>query len=112
MVPGSNDDEGIIDDAKFVTAPKQKKSDFPTVKVRGLPKKRKRRDVKELFGKLKPCSIRLPSLKTQQHIAYVSFKTEEEVERALKKSGGFYSMFSFRLLCSKRNSLSLCINRR
>lgn len=54
-----------------------------TVKVRELPMKAKRGDVKRFFAPLAVTRVKLPG--RIKGIAYVSFKTQEDMEKALQK---------------------------
>lgn len=71
----------------------EKKSTFFTVKLRGLPLKAKKKDVKEFFKPLKPKSIRVP--RNIQTIAYAGFGSEKEYKQALIKNRSFMSTLIF-----------------
>lgn len=58
-----------------------------TVAIRKIPQdQRKKKAIKEFFAPLKPASIRIPKIKC---LAYVSFKTEQELKQALEKHKSF-----------------------
>lgn len=58
-----------------------------TVKVKGLPYKIKKRQLKDFFMPIKPISLRLvPKVKG---IAYVSFENDNDLKQALVKHRGF-----------------------
>lgn len=58
-----------------------------TVKIKGLPYKIKKRQLKDFLNPIKPLSLRLvPRVKG---IAYVSFRDEKELNQALVKHRGF-----------------------
>lgn len=58
-----------------------------TVKVRGLGYKHVKKDIKQFFRPLKPKSIRLPP--KIKGIAYVGFKKEPTMKKALLKNKSF-----------------------
>ncbi|OAD52210.1 putative RNA-binding protein 19, partial [Eufriesea mexicana] len=60
---------------------------FFTVKVRGLAYNHKKKDIKQFFRPLKPKSIRVPP--KIKGIAYVGFKTEQHLRKALLKNKSF-----------------------
>ncbi|XP_057325148.1 probable RNA-binding protein 19 [Microplitis mediator] len=62
--------------------------EFYTVKVRGLGHKHKKKDIKQFFNPLVPKSIRIP--RKVRTFAYVGFKTETQMNKALKKDGCCY----------------------
>uniref|UniRef100_A0A1B6DA95 RRM domain-containing protein n=1 Tax=Clastoptera arizonana TaxID=38151 RepID=A0A1B6DA95_9HEMI len=59
------------------------------VKIRNLPYKVKKRDLKELFRPLTTATIRIPP--KVKGIAYVGFKTDKEMKKALIKNKSFIS---------------------
>lgn len=67
--------------------PKYGPSMFYTVKVRGLAYKHMKKDVKQFFRPVKPKSIRIPP--KIKGIAYVGFKTEQAMKKALMKNKSF-----------------------
>lgn len=60
---------------------------FFTVKIRGLGYKHAKKDIKQFFRPLKPVSIRIPP--KIKGIAYVGFKTERDMKKALVKNKSF-----------------------
>lgn len=60
---------------------------FFTVKVRGLAYNHKKKDIKQFFRPLKAKSIRVPP--KIKGIAYVGFKTEQQLRKALLKNKSF-----------------------
>ncbi|GIY39672.1 probable RNA-binding protein 19 [Caerostris darwini] len=58
-----------------------------TVKIRNLPFKCKKKQIKQFFKPLKMKSLRLPP--KVKGFAYVQFKTEKDMKHALNKSKGF-----------------------
>ena len=58
-----------------------------TVKMRGLPYKVKKRQVRDFFEPLKPLSLRIPP--KVHGIAYVSFNSAKELSQAMIKHRGF-----------------------
>ncbi|KAK3911907.1 putative RNA-binding protein 19 [Frankliniella fusca] len=65
----------------------EKKHKFYYVKLRGLPYKAKKKQIKEFFTPLKPKSIRIPT--KIKGIAYVGFGSEKECNQALIKNRSF-----------------------
>lgn len=61
------------------------------ITLRNLPYKVKKRDLKELFRPLTPATIRIPP--KVKGIAYVGFKTEKDMKRALAKNKSFLSKY-------------------
>ncbi|XP_035700850.1 probable RNA-binding protein 19 isoform X2 [Folsomia candida] len=90
------DKEEIVDKKKSEGKPKTKKEEvkkakgvipedtFFTVKLRNLPKKAKKKDLKAFFAPLVPKSIRTPP--GLRGFAYVGFLTENERRKALAKN--------------------------
>ncbi|XP_067137514.1 probable RNA-binding protein 19 isoform X2 [Centruroides vittatus] len=64
-------------------------NDEYTVKLKNLPYKCKKKDIKGFFTPLKIVSLRLPP--KVKGIAYVKFKTEKQMKQALNKHRGFLS---------------------
>ncbi|KAG7197053.1 hypothetical protein KM043_017582 [Ampulex compressa] len=60
---------------------------FFTVKIRGLGYNHKKKHIKDFFKPLKPASIRVPP--KIKGIAYVGFKTEQHMKKALLKNKSF-----------------------
>lgn len=60
---------------------------FFTVKISGLGYKHKKKDIKLFFCPLKPRSIRIP--RKIKGIAYLGFKTESHMKKALLKNKSF-----------------------
>lgn len=58
-----------------------------TVKIRGLGYKHMKKHIKQFFRPLKPKSIRIPP--KIKGIAYVGFKTESQLKKALMKNKSF-----------------------
>jgi len=58
-----------------------------TVKIRGLGYKHTRKHIKQFFRPLKPESIRIPP--KIKGIAYVGFKKEQTMKKALMKNKSF-----------------------
>lgn len=58
-----------------------------TIKVRGLGYKHVKKHIKQLFRPLKPTSIRIPP--KIKGIAYVGFKKEQTMKKALMKNKSF-----------------------
>ena len=74
-----------------------------TVKMRGLPYKVKKRQIKEFFDPLKPLSLRLPP--KVKGIAYVSFHSSQELSEAMVKHRGFLDGHRIELLkCHSNNN--------
>lgn len=65
----------------------EKKHTFYYVKLRGLPYKAKKKQIKEFFNPLKPKSIRIPT--KIKGIAYIGFGTEKDCKQALIKNRSF-----------------------
>lgn len=90
---GNDSDDSILADVIEKPSSTKKAKVTPsevyefTIKVKGLPYKCKKAQVKEFFKPLKPISLRLP---TQiKGIAFISFKTEKEFSQALNKHRSF-----------------------
>nr|XP_003699323.1 PREDICTED: probable RNA-binding protein 19 [Megachile rotundata] len=77
-------EEGTSDVKK---APKHGPVEFFTVKLRGLAYNHKKKDIKQFFRPLKAKSIRVPP--KIKGIAYVGFKTEQHLKKALLKNKSF-----------------------
>lgn len=60
---------------------------FYTVKLRGLAYKQTKKHIKQFFRPIKPKSIRIPP--KIKGIAYVGFKTEQAMKKALLKNKSF-----------------------
>lgn len=60
---------------------------FYTVKMRGLAYKHMKKHIKQFFRPTKPKSIRIP--RKIKGIAYVGFKTEQAMKKALLKNKSF-----------------------
>ncbi|XP_063225906.1 probable RNA-binding protein 19 [Bacillus rossius redtenbacheri] len=88
------------------SAKKQKKwVEFYTVKVKGLPYKARKKEIKQFFSPLKPKSIRVPV--NAKGFAYAGFKTEKEMKRALIKNMSFLAgkrISVIKLASSEENS--------
>lgn len=67
--------------------PKHGPVEFFTVKLRGLAYNHKKKDIKQFFRPLKAKSIRVPP--RIKGIAYVGFKTEQHLKKALLKNKSF-----------------------
>jgi len=67
--------------------PKHGPVTFYTVKVQGLPYKHMKKHIKQFFRPIKANSIRIP-LKIKG-IAFVGFKTEQAMKKALMKNKSF-----------------------
>nr|BAN20693.1 RNA binding motif protein [Riptortus pedestris] len=67
----------------------QQKVQLYNIKLRNLPYKAKKKDVKELFAPLVPASIRF--IENVKGVAYVGFKSEKEMRQALVKNKTFLS---------------------
>lgn len=86
-------DESVQEDTKKNVIPdteppkKCKTLSLFTIKLRGLPYKAKKKDVKEFLKPLKPKSIRVPP--KVKSIAYAGFSTEKELKQALIKDRSF-----------------------
>ncbi|KAJ8890365.1 hypothetical protein PR048_009873 [Dryococelus australis] len=82
------DDEtsDVSERKKNVKQPK-KWVEFYTVKVRGLPYTAKKKEIKQFFSPLRPKTIRIPP--KMKGFAYVGFKTEKDMKRALIKNMSF-----------------------
>lgn len=66
---------------------KVSETDLFTIKIREIPFKTKRKDVKNFFKPVKVFSVRLP---TRKHgFCYVGFKTEKEFKKAMLKNRSF-----------------------
>nr|CAD7428958.1 unnamed protein product [Timema monikensis] len=87
----SPDDETSSDAKKTPKKPKEKEPKAPvtlfTVKVRGLPYKAKKKDVKQFFHPLKSKTIRFP--RKIKGFVYIGFRTEKEMKQALLKNMSF-----------------------
>nr|CAD7403642.1 unnamed protein product [Timema cristinae] len=87
----SLDDETSSDAKKTPKKPKEKEPKAPvtlfTVKVRGLPYKAKKKDVKQFFHPLKSKTIRFP--RKIKGFVYIGFRTEKEMKQALLKNMSF-----------------------
>lgn len=75
-----------------------------TVKMRGLPYKVKKRQIKEFFEPLKPLSLRIPP--KLHGIAYVSFKSQKDLNEAMIKHRGFFNGHRIELLECKTKKIS------
>ncbi|GBL94938.1 putative RNA-binding protein 19 [Araneus ventricosus] len=85
-----NKDDTDSEDKPDATSPLKKNDAFDcsfTVKLRNLPFKCKKKQIKQFFKPLKIKSLRLPP--KSKGFAYVQFKTEREMKKALNKSKGF-----------------------
>lgn len=60
---------------------------FYTIKIRGLAYKHTKKHIKQFFRPIKPKSIRIPP--KIKGIAYVGFKTEQAMKKALMKNKSF-----------------------
>lgn len=91
------DDEDVTEPKTVIqaTIQKGKKKTF-TVKVKGLPRKIKRKDVQNFFHPLKYLSLRIP--KKCQDIAFIEFKDEKSMNKALVKHRGFLNGQRIRVL--------------
>ena len=58
-----------------------------TVKIRGLAYVHMKKHIKQIFRPIKPISIRIPP--KIKGIAYVGFKTEQAMKKALMKNKSF-----------------------
>lgn len=65
---------------------------FFTVKLRGLAYNHKKKDIKQFFRPLVPKSIRVPQ--KIKGIAFVGFKTEQQLKKALLKNKSFLGMIA------------------
>nr|CAD7574502.1 unnamed protein product [Timema californicum] len=87
----SLDDEPSSGAKKTPKKPKEKEPKAPvtlfTVKVRGLPYKAKKKDVKQFFHPLKSKTIRFP--RKMKGFVYIGFRTEKEMKQALLKNMSF-----------------------
>nr|CAD7599757.1 unnamed protein product [Timema genevievae] len=87
----SLDDETSSGAKKTPRKPKEKEPKAPvtlfTVKVRGLPYKAKKKDVKQFFHPLKSKTIRIP--RKMKGFVYIGFRTEKEMKQALLKNMSF-----------------------
>lgn len=72
---------------KSANKPKYGPLTFFTVKMRGLGYKHVKKHIKQFFRPLKPVSIRIPP--KIKGIAYVGFKTERDMKKALVKNKSF-----------------------
>ena len=63
-----------------------------TLKIRGLPYKTKKKDIKEFFRPLKIDSIRVPQ--KIKGMAYVGFKDLKTMKKALLRDKSFIGSFS------------------
>lgn len=80
------------------------KAQFYNVKIRNLPCKAKKKDVKEFLMPLVPASIRfIPKVKG---VAYAGFKTEKEMRQALVKNKSFLSGKQI-LICEVKDKVKL-----
>lgn len=70
--------------------PKRGPVKFFTVKLRGLAYNHKKKDIKQFFRPLKAKSIRVPP--KIKGIAYIGFKTEQHLRKALLKNKSFLGM--------------------
>lgn len=70
---------------------------FYSLGLRGLPYKIKKKDIKEFFRPLKVDSIRIPP--KIKGIAYVGFKNEKDIKKALVKNKSFISKFTNVCVC-------------
>ncbi len=74
-----------------------------TVKLKGLPYKVKKRQIKDFFAPLKLIGLRQPP--KVKGIAYVSFKTMKELKQALVKHRGFLDGHRIEVIdCSQKKS--------
>ncbi|XP_015191541.1 PREDICTED: probable RNA-binding protein 19 [Polistes dominula] len=73
---------------KEVSASKHGPVKFFTVKLRGLGYNHKKKHIKQFFHPLKPKSIRVPP--KIKGIAYVGFKSEQQMRKALLKNKSFF----------------------
>nr|CAD7200804.1 unnamed protein product [Timema douglasi] len=87
----SLDDEPSSGAKKTPKKPREKEPKAPvtlfTVKVRGLPHKAKKKDVKQFFHPLKSKTIRFP--RKIKGFVYIGFRTEKEMKQALLKNMSF-----------------------
>lgn len=80
-------EKGSSTEKKGKTDGERKINDLFTIKIREIPFKTKRKDVKNFFSPVKVYSIRLP---TRKHgFCYVGFKTEKEFNKAMLKNRSF-----------------------
>ncbi|CAL1290328.1 unnamed protein product [Larinioides sclopetarius] len=85
-----NKDDTDNEDKPDTKSPVKKNDAFDcsfTVKLRNLPFKCKKKQIKQFFKPLKIKSLRLPP--RSKGFAYVQFKTERDMKQALNKSKGF-----------------------
>lgn len=73
--------------------PKHGPLTFYTVKMRGLAYKHMKKHIKQFFRPIKPKSIRVPQ--KIKGIAYVGFKTEQAMKKALMKNKSFLGKKSY-----------------
>lgn len=64
-----------------------------TIKIRNIPKKVKREELIKFFRPSKAHSVRIPT-DSKLNYAYVGFKTERDLQRAITKDKSFFSMLS------------------
>lgn len=84
------EDAADVDDQVVDVVPQNKraKATFEfTVKIQNLPYKYKKKELKEFFKPVVPISLRLP--KGAKGFAFVSFKTQQDLNKALIKHKGF-----------------------
>lgn len=87
---------GNAEESDSDAASNEKKNKFFYVKVRGLPYRAKRKDVREFLRPLQAKSIRIPV--KVKCVAYVGFATEKELRQALIKDRSFFSTYFLSLL--------------
>ncbi|XP_076290361.1 putative RNA-binding protein 19 [Lasioglossum baleicum] len=80
-------DQNATKDIDKKTTPDRGPQKFFTLKLRGLGYNHKKKDIKHFFHPLKAKSIRVPP--KIKGIAYVGFKTEQQLKKALLKNKSF-----------------------
>ncbi|KAF8792023.1 putative RNA-binding protein 19 like protein [Argiope bruennichi] len=88
--PIKKEEDTDSEDKPDTSSPIKKDDTFDcsfTVKLRNLPFKCKKKQIKQFFKPLKIKSLRLPP--RSKGFAYVQFKTERDMKQALNKSKGF-----------------------
>lgn len=98
------EDEEENKDQDVVTEKRLKKTFEFTVKIKGLPYKIKKAQMKEFLKPIKPLSLRfVPKIKG---IAYVSFKNEKDLNQIMIKHRGFidgHRIEIVRMNCDKKS---------
>lgn len=74
------------DKKSFEKKPSKAKIKLFTIKIRNIPKKMKREELKKFFRPSKAHSVRIPK---NSNFAYVGFKLERDMKRALSKDKSF-----------------------